>query len=104
MDRGSKGSISIRPAATSSAMDRSDRIIGGQGYYRAGWGPDAGRPLGRIGPSSGCGSMVERKLPKLETGVRFPSSALLDLAPGVAGDCALPEGPNGPGEGSRPVD
>ena len=29
---------------------------------------------GRWGPR-GCGSMVERKLPKLETGVRFPSPA-----------------------------
>src|SRR5262249_48334952 len=31
--------------------------------------------------SRGCGSMVERKLPKLETGVRFPSSAPLLVSP-----------------------
>ena len=29
-----------------------------------------------IPPSRGCSSMVERKLPKLQVGVRFPSPAL----------------------------
>src|SRR5207248_6020406 len=52
-----------------------------------------------VGPR-GCGSMAERKLPKLETGVRFPSPALsrreLD-----ARNVATPRPPNTASNGDR---
>jgi hypothetical protein len=41
----------------------------------------------------GCGSMAERELPKLETGVRFPSPALLDLALVVDSLAEIDDGP-----------
>src|SRR5687768_16822785 len=40
------------------------------------WG-SVGRPAG----ARGCGSMAERELPKLETGVRFPSPAPIRATP-----------------------
>src|SRR5262245_4234931 len=72
------------PMATSLAPERS--IL--TGYPRQGvttrWDqgvarpPDACGTADNLAASCGCSSMAEHQLPKLNTGVRFPSSALDD--------------------------
>src|SRR6266536_2781950 len=62
----SKGSMTMRPALSSSRMVASDRIT--LGSLPAG--------LGIFGGPRGCSSEAEHQLPKLRTRVRFPSPAL----------------------------
>ena len=50
---------------------------------------DFGGSLDAAGPR-GCGSMAERKLPKLETGVRFPSPALFPCDSSLRGRLETP--------------
>jgi hypothetical protein len=46
-----------------------------QGRIRGGPACSPERVVATLSGQRGCGSMAERELPKLETGVRFPSSA-----------------------------
>src|SRR5437764_15353348 len=74
----SSGSISIRPAASSSRMVRSERIM-------------VPRRL-QLPPERGRSSAAEHQLPKLRTRVRFSSPALTKcLVTGLPGSGELVE-------------
>ena len=62
----SSGSMTIRPAASASRMERSERITVPN--------PSKRNSLVRF-QCRGCSSMAEHQLPKLRTRVRFPSPA-----------------------------
>ena len=71
---GSNGSMTIRPASIASRRLRSDRITGRTLARRSDRRPTAAEAA-NLWPARGCSSMAEHQLPKLNTGVRFPSSA-----------------------------
>src|SRR6266536_1491687 len=77
----SKGSMTMRPALSSSRMVASDRITLGSLPAR----------LGIFGGPRGCSSEAEHQLPKLRTRVRFPSPALGFRALGAARATSVPQ-------------
>src|SRR5262245_9575510 len=72
-------SIAARRCWLGSTPSRSDGRLGSTGWstrHNVARRPRGDRePSASLAPTCGCSSMAEHQLPKLNTGVRFPSSA-----------------------------